>query len=260
MISLRNISKTYATDKGSLHAVRDVSLEIDKGDIYGIIGFSGAGKSTLLRTINLLESPDSGSVVLDGKSLMEMSKKELRRERLSIGMIFQHFNLLNNLTVAQNAAFPLEIARMQKAERKQRVEECLAILDIADKANVYPAKLSGGQKQRVAIARAIANRPKVLLCDEPTSSVDPQTTGSILQYLRDINRQLGITMVIVTHEMDVIKAICNKVAVMEQGVIVERFKLDDPDYKPQSKIAKFLFKRDNFYSEEGEIQPSGNDD
>jgi D-methionine transport system ATP-binding protein len=252
MISLRQIDKSYSTSEGAVHAVRNTSLEVEKGDIYGIIGFSGAGKSTLLRTINLLERPDSGTVIVDGKDLTTLSKKELRRERQSMGMVFQHFNLLNNRTVFGNVSFSLEIAGVAKAARKQRIEECLAIMDISEKSGAYPVKLSGGQKQRVAIARAIANRPKVLLCDEPTSSVDPQTTESILRYLKHINRQLGITIVIVTHEMDVINSICNKVAVMEEGVIVERFGLKDPDYVPQSKIAKFLFKRENFYNSGGE--------
>ncbi|KQO18455.1 methionine ABC transporter ATP-binding protein [Paenibacillus sp. Leaf72] len=250
MITLRNINKSFDTPSGSLAAVKDVSLNIEKGDIYGIIGFSGAGKSTLLRTINLLERPDSGTVIVDGKPLAELSKGQLRQERQGIGMIFQHFHLLNNLTVFDNVAFPLKVAGMPKAERRRRVEECLGILDIADKINTYPSKLSGGQKQRVAIARSIANRPGVLLCDEPTSSVDPQTTGDILKYLAQINRQLGITIVLVTHEMDVVRAICNKVAVMEQGIIVENFSMNDQNYLPKSKIASFLFKRDNFYADE----------
>ncbi|OXM86751.1 methionine ABC transporter ATP-binding protein [Paenibacillus rigui] len=247
MITLKHIHKTYTTDEGVVHAVRDVSLEIEKGDIYGIIGFSGAGKSSLMRTINLLERPDSGHVFVDGKELSRLSKKELRRERHSIGMVFQHFNLLNNRTVYGNVALALELAGVPKSQHRQRIEECLDILEISEKSNVYPVKLSGGQKQRVAIARAIANRPKVLLCDEPTSSIDPQMTESILRYLKQINRQLGITIVIVTHEMDVINSICNKVAVMENGIIVENFILKDPAFVPTSRIAKFLLKRENFY-------------
>ncbi|MFF2481360.1 methionine ABC transporter ATP-binding protein [Paenibacillus sp. NPDC058071] len=250
MISLRNINKSFDMPTGTLAAVNNVSIEIEKGDIYGIIGFSGAGKSTLLRTINLLERPDSGTIIVDGKPLAELSKGELRKERQSISMIFQHFHLLNNLTVYDNVAFPLKIAGVPRAERRKRVEECLNILDIGDKIDAYPAKLSGGQKQRVAIARAIANHPKVLLCDEPTSSVDPQTTGDILKHLAHINRRLGITIVIVTHEMDVVRAICNKVAVMEQGVIVEDFEMNNRDYVPKSKIASYLFKSENFYAEE----------
>jgi D-methionine transport system ATP-binding protein len=244
MISLQNISKTYDTLGGPLHAVSSASLEIEKGDIYGLIGFSGAGKSTLLRTINLLEKPDEGSVIVEGEDLTKLSLRELRKKRLSIGMIFQHFNLLNNLNVYDNVSFPLEIAKVPKAERKKRIEECLETVGLSDKARTFPAKLSGGQKQRVAIARALANHPNILLCDEPTSSVDPQTTGSILAALQEINQKFGITIVIVTHEMNVIKAICNKVAVMEQGKIVEKFDLREPNIAPQSNIAQFLFKNE----------------
>lgn len=244
MIDLRNITKTFATESGPLQAVSDVSLQIDEGDIYGLIGFSGAGKSTLLRTINLLERPDAGTVAVDGEELTKLNLRELRRRRLSIGMIFQHFNLLNNLNVYDNVSFPLEIAKVPKAEWRPRIERCLEMVGLSDKAKAYPAKLSGGQKQRVAIARALANEPKILLCDEPTSSVDPQTTGSILAALKDINRKLGITIVIVTHEMNVVQAICNKVAVMEQGRVVERFDLDEKNIVPQSPIAQFLFKNE----------------
>ncbi|MFB9279823.1 methionine ABC transporter ATP-binding protein [Cohnella cellulosilytica] len=250
MITLQNISKTYATEGGPLHAVSSASLQVEQGDIYGLIGFSGAGKSTLLRTINLLERPEEGAVVVDGEDLTKLSIRELRRKRLSIGMIFQHFNLLNNLSVYDNVSFPLEIAKVPKAERRSRIETCLETVGLSDKAKAFPAKLSGGQKQRVAIARALANEPKILLCDEPTSSVDPQTTGSILAALRDINRKLGITIVIVTHEMNVIKAICNKVAVMEHGKIVEKFDLREKNIVPQSNIAQYLFK--NEISLEGE--------
>ena len=252
MITLQNISKTYATEGGPLHAVSSVSLQVEQGDIYGLIGFSGAGKSTLLRTINLLERPEEGAVVVDGEDLTKLSIRELRRKRLSIGMIFQHFNLLNNLSVYDNVSFPLEIAKMPKAERRSRIETCLEMVGLSDKAKAFPAKLSGGQKQRVAIARALANEPKILLCDEPTSSVDPQTTGSILAALRDINRKLGITIVIVTHEMNVIKAICNKVAVMEHGEIVEKFDLREKNIVPQSNIAQYLFKNEISLEDERE--------
>jgi len=244
MITLQNISKTYATEGGVLHAVSSASLQIQQGDIYGLIGFSGAGKSTLLRTINLLERPDEGSVIVEGEDLTKLSMPELRKKRLSIGMIFQHFNLLNNLNVYDNVSFPLEIAKVPKAERRERIENCLEMVGLTEKARAFPAKLSGGQKQRVAIARALANDPKILLCDEPTSSVDPQTTGSILSALQDINRKLGITIVMVTHEMNVIKAICNKVAVMESGKIVEKFDLGEKNIVPQSRIAQFLFKNE----------------
>ncbi|WP_240419246.1 methionine ABC transporter ATP-binding protein [Paenibacillus periandrae] len=245
MISLQEIDKTYSTPSGPLHAVKSASLEIEKGDIFGIIGFSGAGKSTLLRTINLLERPDHGKVIVDGKDFTSLSRKELLKERQAIGMIFQHFQLLTNRTVYENISFPLEIAGISKKERKPIIDNCLRILELEDKSNAYPTKLSGGQKQRVAIARAIANNPKVLLCDEPTSSVDPQTTESILNYLKGINTQLGITIVIVTHEMDVIKSICNHVAVMEQGAVVENFSLNHPGYIPKSNIAKYLYKQED---------------
>jgi D-methionine transport system ATP-binding protein len=245
LIRLENVSKTFETPEGTINAVISASLDIDEGDIYGIIGFSGAGKSTLLRTINLLEKPDEGSsIIVDGLEVTKLSKKDLNKARQSIGMIFQHFNLLNNRTVSENVSFPLEIAGYSKAERTKRIAECLEIVGLTDKAKAYPAKLSGGQKQRVAIARALANKPKVLLCDEPTSSVDPQTTGSILAFLQQINDQFGITIVIVTHEMNVVNAICNKVAVMEKGNVVEKFKLDDKHFVPQSGIAKFLFKNE----------------
>jgi D-methionine transport system ATP-binding protein len=242
MITLDDVSKTFLTPEGELRAVSSVSLKIEEGDIYGIIGFSGAGKSTLLRTINLLEKPDPGSTVtVNGQDLTKLSKADLNRVRQSIGMVFQHFNLLNNRTAAANIAFPLEIAGKNLVERRRRVEQCLEIVGLVDKANTYPAKLSGGQKQRVAIARALANEPKVLLCDEPTSSVDPQMTSTLLAFLKQINRRFGITIVLVTHEVAAVNAICNKVAVMENGRIVEKFALDDKMFVPESNLAKFLF-------------------
>jgi len=245
-IELKNVSKSYHTSSDTFKAVESESLEIEESDIYGIIGFSGAGKSTLLRMINLLERPDEGSVKVNGQDLTRLTEKELLRARQSIGMIFQHFNLLNNLTVYQNVSFPLEIAGLPKHLRKQRIEECLAIVGLEDKINAYPAKLSGGQKQRVAIARALANQPQVLLCDEPTSALDPFTTESILEFLQDINKKLGITIVIVTHEMHVIRTICTKVSVMDKGRIVESFAAKDAEYIPKSDIGQFLYKNENF--------------
>ena len=241
MITLENVSKTFETPEGRLRAVSSVSLEIEEGDIFGIVGFSGAGKSTLLRMINLLEPPDPGGrVTVDGQELTALPAAAVKRARQSIGMIFQHFNLLSNRTAADNVSLPLEIAGRPAIERARRVRECLEIVGLADKAGTYPAKLSGGQKQRVAIARALANKPKILLCDEPTSSVDPQTTGTILSFLKQINERFGTTIVVVTHEMNVIHAVCNKVAVMEGGRVVEKFALRDETFEPQSGIARFL--------------------
>lgn len=241
MIIIKDVNKKFETPDGSINAVSSVNLEVKEGDVYGIIGFSGAGKSTLLRMINLLEKPDTGEIIVDGVNMISLSRKELLLKRKSIGMIFQHFNLLMNRTVADNVGFPLEIFGVSKKDRKKRILECLEIVNMTDKINSYPAKLSGGQKQRVAIARALATQPKVLLCDEPTSAVDPQTKETILQYLEKINRELGITIVIVTHEMSVVKRICNKVAVMEQGKIVEKFSMADKNVAPKSVISKILF-------------------
>ena len=241
MITLEKVSKTFETPEGRLRAVSSVSLEIEEGDIFGIVGFSGAGKSTLLRMINLLEPPDPGGrVTVAGQELTALPAAAVKRARQSIGMIFQHFNLLSNRTAADNVALPLEIAGRPALERARRVRECLEIVGLADKAGTYPAKLSGGQKQRVAIARALATEPKVLLCDEPTSAVDPQTTGVILDFLKRINRSFGTTIVLVTHEMSAVNAICNRVAVMDAGRVVESFALDDPGFVPQSPIARFL--------------------
>ena len=223
IIRLEAVSKSFKTLKGELPAIASVSLEIGHGDIFGIIGMSGAGKSTLLRLINLLEAPDSGKVFVDSKELTSLSKSELRRSRKSIGMIFQQFNLLQNASVTKNVAFPLRLHGATRSEIDQRVQECLDIVGLADKADAYPAQLSGGQKQRVAIARALATRPAILLCDEPTSAIDPQTTRSVLDVLTDINRRFGVTVVIVTHELSVVRAICRNVAVIEDGRIAEKF-------------------------------------
>ena len=223
MIRLEHVSKTFATKNGDVHAVRDVTLQIAEGEIFGIIGFSGAGKSTLVRCINLLERPQSGKVIVDGKDLLALDAAQLRETRKKIGMIFQHFNLMRSRTVAQNVAFPLHKSGLSKAQIKEKVSSLLALVGLSDKADVYPSQLSGGQKQRVAIARALANDPKVLLCDEATSALDPQTTRSILRLIRDINRKLNLTVVLITHEMAVVKEICGRAAVMEDGHIVELF-------------------------------------
>jgi D-methionine transport system ATP-binding protein len=219
VIRLDEVSKSFALPKGgSFDAVKSVSLSISQGDIFGLIGKSGAGKSTLLRLINLLERPDRGTVTVDGQELTGLSKSALRDARQNIGMIFQQFNLLQNASVFDNVAFPLRIhGRADRTQVARRVEECLALVGLADKSDSYPAQLSGGQKQRVAIARALASRPAVMLCDEPTSALDSETTRALLETLGDINRQLGVTIVIVTHELSVVGAICNQVAVVEQG-------------------------------------------
>lgn len=245
MICLRNVTTAFAArGKQPVTAVDDVSLEIPRGSIQGIIGFSGAGKSTLLRNINVLERPSSGQVQVSGTELTALDDEELRRARHQIGMIFQGFNLVNNLTAEQNVELSLKFAgQKSRSSRQARAAEALEIVDITDKAKAYPAQLSGGQKQRVAIARALATRPEVLLCDEPTSALDPFTTASVLQYLADVNRDLGITVVIVTHEMDVIKALADNVAVMEDGRLVEEFPAVDlrrEAFTPKTSIGRYL--------------------
>jgi len=219
MISIQNISKTF---NGTFRALDNVSLEVEEGDIVGIIGSSGAGKSTLIRTVNLLEKPDTGRIIIKDKVLTAFSSKKLAEERKKIGMIFQHFNLLSSRTVFENVALPLELDATPKARITEKVTELLELVGLGEKANEYPKSLSGGQKQRVAIARALANDPYVLLCDEATSALDPATTRAILQLLRDINQRLKITILLITHEMDVIKAICNHVAVIDHGRLVAR--------------------------------------
>lgn len=217
MIKLQNVSKSYA----QFQAIQSISLTISKGEIYGIIGASGAGKSTLLRLINLLEKPDFGEVEVDGQLLTNLSSQKLRQARKSIGMIFQHFHLVLNKTVYENVAISLQLADYPKKERRSRVVKCLQFVGLEHVMDKYPAQLSGGQKQRVAIARALANSPKVLLCDEPTSSLDPRTTNEILSVLESINKKLGVTIVIVSHEMDVIKSICHRVTIMAEGEIYQ---------------------------------------
>ena len=205
MIELNHVSKTFETKQTDVHAVKDVSLHINAGEIFGIIGFSGAGKSTLIRCINLLERPNEGTVAVDGNNLLKLSDPQLREVRKKIGMIFQHFNLMRSRTVFQNVAFPLKDSKLSKPEIEAKVMELLTLVDLVDKRDAYPSELSGGQKQRVAIARALANDPKVLLCDEATSALDPQTTRSILKLLKEVNQRLHITIVLITHEMAVIK-------------------------------------------------------
>lgn len=222
MIELKNITKTFLHKKGTFTALKDVTLFVPKGKIFGIIGASGAGKSTLIRTINLLEPPTAGTVTIDGLELTSLSSSALAKERRHLGMIFQHFNLLSSRTVFDNIALPLELEGWSKSAIKERVLELLKMVSLEDKMDHYPANLSGGQKQRVAIARTLANSPKVLLCDEATSALDPATTNSILALLKDINQRLNITILLITHEMKVIKKICDEVAVISEGTIIEK--------------------------------------
>ena len=251
MIELSHISKEFVSGKRTVHAVQDVSLTIDKGEIFGMIGFSGAGKSTLVRCINLLERPTSGKVIVDGQDMLSLSAKELRQARKKIGMIFQHFNLMPSRTVAGNGAYPLRGSGLSRKEINEKVQRLLGLVGIAekvqrlldlvgigDKAEAYPKQLSGGQKQRVAIARALANDPNVLLCDEATSALDPQTTKAILQLLKHLNEILGITVVIITHEMAVVKEICHRVAVMEHGKVVESGEVFNIFANPREDITK----------------------
>ena len=238
MIKVEHLTKHYSSRQGQVTALADISLAIPQGAVFGIIGLSGAGKSTLVRCLNLLEQPSAGRVFVDGQELTALSSRDLRLARQKIGMIFQHFHLLQSRTVAENIAFPLEIAGMHKSEIKARVAELLPLVGLEDKARAYPSELSGGQKQRVGIARALATRPQVLLCDEATSALDPQTTVSILNLLRDINQKLGLTIVIITHEMKVIKEICTDVAVLHQARIVEQGPVEEVFIRPQSAIAK----------------------
>ena len=222
MIEFTHVSKDFGSGEKMVRAVRDVSLTIQDGEIFGIIGFSGAGKSTLVRCINLLERPTNGTVVVDGKEMTALSPKELRLARRKIGMIFQHFNLMPSRTVFSNVAYPLQGQVLSKQAIQNKVRKLLKLVDIADKETAYPSQLSGGQKQRVAIARALANDPKVLLCDEATSALDPQTTKAILTLLKDLNQKLNLTIVMITHEMAVVKEICDHVAIMEHGQVVEQ--------------------------------------
>lgn len=237
LIELRNVSKTFITDH-KIQALKDVNLHIPKGEIFGIIGQSGAGKSTLIRCINGLEKPDTGEVIVDGVNMCKLNPVDLREARKRIGMIFQHFNLLASRTVAGNIAYPLEIAGVKRSAIRERVDELLHLVGLEDKANAYPRQLSGGQKQRVGIARALANRPQVLLCDEATSALDPETTKSVLHLLADINHKMGLTIVLITHEMAVIQEICDQVAVLDNGTIEEIGSVIEILARPRTDAAK----------------------
>ena len=238
MVSLENVSKIYKTKNGDVEALRNVSLTVEKGEILGIVGFSGAGKSTLVHTINLLERPSEGRVVLNGTDLTSLPEKELRRQRRRIGMIFQQFELYDSRTVFQNIAFPLQYSGLSRQQIAEKVHRLLHLVSLEDREKMYPSELSGGQKQRVAIARALATDPEILLSDEATSALDPQATKSILSLLRKLNRTLGITIVLITHEMDVVREICDRVAVMEGGQIVETGRVFDIFSNPQAPITK----------------------
>lgn len=238
IIRIENLVKEFYTKGNKVIALQDINLDINRGEIFGIIGLSGAGKSTLVRCINLLEKPTSGDVYLEDTNLAHMSSAELRKVRQSIGMIFQQFNLLMQRTALQNICFPLEIAGVSKKDAVKRAKELLEIVGLPDKENSYPAQLSGGQKQRIAIARALATNPKVLLCDEATSALDPQTTRSILELLKDINEKFGITIIIITHEMGVIKEICNKVAIIDDSKIAEHGSVEEVFANPRSMIGQ----------------------
>ncbi|SER57240.1 D-methionine transport system ATP-binding protein [Gracilibacillus ureilyticus] len=238
MIQIKNLKKVFETKKQKVQAVDDVSLEIEQGEIFGVIGYSGAGKSTFIRLINRLEEPTSGSIEIHDKDITKMSASELRLKRQKIGMIFQHFNLLWSRTVFDNIAFPLEIAGAPKAKIKEKVKELIHLVGLSGKESNYPSQLSGGQKQRVGIARALANDPEVLLCDEATSALDPETTDDILDLLVSINKKLGLTIILITHEMHVIQKICHRVAVMENGKVVETGEVLDVFVRPQSKTTK----------------------
>ena len=236
MIELIDVNKTFTLKNMNVEACKNINLTINDGDIFGIIGFSGAGKSTLVRCINLLERPTSGQVLIDGVDITTLKESELREVRKKIGMIFQHFNLMKSRTVAQNVAYPLKKSGLSKQRVDQKVRSLLELVGLSEKENVYPSELSGGQKQRVAIARALANDPKVLLCDEATSALDPQTTSSILKLLKEVNQKMGITIVLITHEMAVIKEICNRVAVMEKGNVVETGNILDIFCNPTAEM------------------------
>ena len=240
MIEVKNLCKTYHNKQRDVEALKNVSFEVNDGEIFGIIGLSGAGKSTLIRSLNLLEKPDSGSVIIDGDNLQELSENELRLKRRKIGMIFQSFNLLMQKTALENVCFPMDINGVNKKEAKEKALEYLKIVGLEDRANSYPSQLSGGQKQRVAIARVLASNPEILLCDEATSALDPETTKSILHLVKDINEKYGITVVLITHEMSVIQEICNRCVVLEDGKLMEENTVEELFRHPKTAAARRL--------------------
>lgn len=240
MIEIKHLSKTFGVSGGTVDALKDISLTIPDGEIYGIIGMSGAGKSTLVRCINMLERPTAGDILIDGKSMTELSQRELREKRRDITMIFQGFNLLMQRNCLKNVCFPLELAGVKKADAEKRAAELLELVGLGDKFKSYPAQLSGGQQQRVAIARALATHPEILLCDEATSALDPQTTQSILSLIRDIHDRLGITVIIITHQMSVVEQICTRVAILDGGEVAEEGAVSDVFSSPKSEAAKRL--------------------
>lgn len=247
MIQISDLHKVYKQNNHKIVALDGISLYVKQGEVYGVLGQSGAGKSTLIRCVNQLEKPTSGSVIVNGQEMTTLSGAALRQARQHIGMIFQHFNLLSSRTVAQNIAFPLEVMGYSKIKRRQKVEELLTLVGLGKQANFYPAQLSGGQKQRVGIARALSGEPKVLLSDEATSALDPQTTRSILELLRDLNKRMGLTILLITHEMSVVKQICDSVAILNAGKIIEQGQVNDLIAKPDSLLAQEFFPRRNLF-------------
>ena len=240
IIQIRDLTKTFGQGADAVHALEHISLNIQKGEIFGIIGLSGAGKSTLVRCINLLERPTAGSVVVDGQEMTQLTDRQLRKARQCMGMIFQGFNLLMQRTALDNICFPLELMGVSKAQARKKARELLEVVGLGDRENAYPAQMSGGQKQRIAIARALATDPKVLLCDEATSALDPTTTLSILELLKDLNQKLGVTVVIITHEMKVVERICHRVAILSGGVVAEQGEVAEIFANPQSEIGRQL--------------------
>ncbi|MBV7389445.1 methionine ABC transporter ATP-binding protein [Enterococcus alishanensis] len=243
-IELSQVVKTFSGKVGTVHAVQGINLTVEKGDVFGIVGYSGAGKSTLVRLLNGLETPTAGEVIVDGEDITKLKGNQLRQFRKKVGMIFQHFNILWSRTVLENIQLPLELAGVPKERRKGRAEELLKLVGLEGRGNAYPSQLSGGQKQRVGIARALANDPDILLCDEATSALDPQTTEEVLELLADINQQLGLTIVLITHEMNVVRKICNKVAVMELGKIVEEGNVQEVFRHPQQAVTKIFVQQE----------------